>query len=257
MIIQSITRVSKILSLFTFSKPNWGLSEIATAVGLARGTVHNIAQTLVVEGLLDQDPDSRKYSLGARFLTLGTIMAGTLEINQKAGSLASRLSSKTGFICHVGVWNRDAAIVTFKISPNQKKSWARVGPQVPAYCSAIGRSLLVHLDQNDLKSYLNQTKLVSFTSNTITIRDQLEEELEQTRLRGYAVNNQEISLGRGEIAATIFKAGNKLGGAISLSGDSDLIFNNKRLKNLTQELMNVAGEISTYMGYSSAIYDQH
>ncbi len=246
--IQLVERTIKILNLFSYSKPRWGINEITSAMNLAKGTVYNIVHTLAGERMLTQDPETRKYSLGPRIFALGTIMAGTLEINQKAGSPARRLAGKTGLICRVAVWDRDAALVTFDIMSDQVESWARIGPRAVAYCSALGRALLAYLEPVELEEYLDQTKLAAFTPHTITNRDRLIEELKQTKIRGYAMNNQEMSLRRGSIAAPIFKTGGRLYASISLTGNPDRIFGNE-LEGLVTELKYTAAEISQYMGY--------
>ncbi|MCP4296505.1 MAG: IclR family transcriptional regulator [Proteobacteria bacterium] len=246
--IQSVQHTLKILNLFTYAKPRWGINEITTTMNLPKGTVSNIVHTLVEEGMLTQDPETRKYNLGLTILSLGTIMAGTLEINQKAGNPARQLAGKTGLICRVAVWDRNVALVTFDILPDQVLSWAKIGPGVVAYCSSLGRTLLAYLGPDKIENYFCNTNLVSFTPQTITIKEHIIEELEQTRIRGYGKNNQEMSLGRGSIAAPIFNARGEIYASISLTGNVDHVFG-KKAEGLVTDLQNTAAEISQYMGY--------
>ena len=106
-----------ILNLFSYSTPRLGITEIANALGLAKGTVHNIVHTLEESGFLQQDPETRKYFLGNKLFTLGSIMAGTLEINQKASGPTYHLARKTDCVCRLARWDNDAALVTLSALP--------------------------------------------------------------------------------------------------------------------------------------------
>ena len=216
MIIQSIQRALNILTLFSPSRPRWGITEIASAMGLAKGTVHNIVHTLVQGGFLKQDPETRRYTLGYRIFTLGAIMAGTLEINQKAAGLVHQLARRTDLISRIAIWDHDAALVTLNAAPHYADSLSQqIGPRVVAYCSAIGRALLAYLEVDKLTAYLDHVEMVPFTPQTVTDKQSLMEILDQTRSRGYAVNYQELAQGRSSIAATIFQSGGVLAASIS------------------------------------------
>jgi len=247
--IQSIQRALDILSLFSQAQPRLGLSEIAASMGLAKGTAHNIINTLLQGGFLKQDPETRRYLLGHKLFTLGTIMAGTLEINQKGGGLAHQLAGRTGLVCRLAIWDNDAALVTLNAAPHYADSLSQqIGPRVVAYCSAIGRALLAYLKPQDLDAYMNDVELAPFTPRTVTDKSKLREILKQTIDQGYALNHEELIVGQTSIAATIFRSDGMLAAAISLSGSSDKIMGQQK-SNVITDLRRTAIEISRYMGH--------
>ncbi|MFH1982866.1 MAG: IclR family transcriptional regulator [Pseudomonadota bacterium] len=252
MLIQSVDRALGILSLFSHSHPRLGITEMAAAMGLAKGTVHNLVHTLVRSGFLKQDPETRKYNLGHSIFALGTIMSGTLEINQKAESPAHHLAASTGFICRVAIWDGDAALVTLNVTPRHAQMLSRqIGPRVVAYCSAVGRVLLAYLDLESRNSYLESLSPVRFTPYTIVDKKEIERCLERTLLQGFAVNNQELALGYASVAAAIFTGKGRLAAAISLTGSPDAVLGAEH-EDIVHQLRNAAGEISRYMGYFPA-----
>ena len=252
MIIQSVNRALRILSLFSHSQPRWGITEMAAATSLAKGTVHNLVLTLVHGGFLKQDPETRKYTLGHSIFALGTIMSGTLEINQKAESPAHRLATCTGFICRVAIWDRDAALVTLNVTPRHDQMLSRqIGPRVVAYCSALGRMLLAYLDPESQDRYLEDLSPVRFTPHTVVDKKKLKDCMERTILQGFAVNNQELALGYASVAAAIFTGNGRLAAAISLTGSPDAVLGTEH-EDIVHQLRNTAGEISRYMGYFPA-----
>jgi DNA-binding IclR family transcriptional regulator len=256
MIIQSIDRALEILSLFSYAKPRWGITELAAAMSLPKGTIHNIVSTLDSAGFLKKDEETRKYCLGPKLFSLGTIMGGTLEINQRALGPAHNLVDKTGLISRVAIWDHDAALLTLEVVPHNYTALAqRIGPRVAAYCSALGKSLLAFLTDAEIEAYLDRTELTPFTPNTISRREALQEELERTRKQGYAVNNEEIALGRASLAAPVFGSDRRIAGAVSQAGNVNQILGSET-DSLLQTLKATAGEISMALGYYPANPDQ-
>jgi IclR family acetate operon transcriptional repressor len=73
-------------------------------------------------------------------------------------------------------------------------------------------------------------------------------ELEETRQRGYSIDQEETTPGLACIGAPIFGKDGHLEASISLSGDPGR-FRKKQLKGLCEKLIKSAGEISRSMGY--------
>lgn len=248
--IQSIARVSQILSLFSLERPRWKMTEIARVLGLPKTTVSSLLRTMIEEGLLEQDKDTRQYSLGKNLFALGIIASETLEINQKAQKPSYELSSITGLECRVAIWDRDAALVTLDIIPKEAVGLSRrIGPRVVAYCSSIGRALLAFFEEEELAEYLDKTELRAFTPYTIVSKKRLIDELRKTRLRRYAINNQELSIGRSSVAAPIFKGDGNAFAAISLTGAPERVLG-EEAGSLVRYLLNAASDISRQMGYN-------
>ena len=256
MIIQSVDRALDILSLFSYARPRWGITEIALAMNLPKGTIHNIVTTLASGGFLKKDVETRKYCLGPKLFSLGTIMGGTLEINQKASGPAHSLAERSGLVCRLAIWDHDAALLTMEVTPHDYKALAqRIGPRVAAYCSALGKSLLAYLNSSEIKTYMDRTEFTPFTPKTIASKEDLLEELERTRKRGYAINNEEIALGRASLAAPVFGRDQRIAGAISQAGNVDQILGSG-MDSLVQTLKATAGEVSMALGYYPANPDQ-
>jgi DNA-binding IclR family transcriptional regulator len=253
MIIQSVNRAADILSLFSSSQTFLGITEIASALKLNKGTVWGLVNTLEQCRFLQQDPDTRKYSVGPKIFELSTVYLSHVEINSKASRPLHRLASRTGLNGRVGIWESDAALITLLALPRSEDSLShQIGPRVPAYCSGIGKALLAHLETRELEDYLRRVTLVRHTQGTITARDKLCEDLEDTRERGYSIGRAEMIPGVAALGAPIFDRKHRLAGAISIS-QSPAVVLGRRLKSLAAELLDTAFQISREMGcYQSA-----
>ncbi len=249
MTIQSVKRALDILSLFSPSRPSLGLAEVSRLVGLPKPTVHGLIQTLLEEGYLSQDVQTRQYSVGLRIVEMGSIFSGSLKINQVAGDLARRMAVSSGQHVRIAIWDNDTMLVTYNAFPSiDYLTFQQVGPRVPAYCTAIGKAALSTLDEAEFAAYLERTPLQRYTASTITDMKVLEECLGKAVADGYATENQEFLLGMSCVAVPIYDVTRKAIGAISLSGTSDILEKN-RLGELVPILAQTGREISRRMGF--------
>jgi len=63
------------------------------------------------------------------------------------------------------------------------------------YSTALGRAIVSYLDEDDQRSLIKQTKLQPLTPHTVGTKQELLEQLEQTRARGYAIDEEENEIG--------------------------------------------------------------
>ena len=249
MSIQSVDRALQILALFSHRCPVLGVTEISRALELSKGTVHGLIRTLLKQGFLQQDLPSRKYRLGLKIYELGIILAGTLEINQKAAGLINQLAKTTQRIVRVAIWDGDSMVITSDAHPRPRAVLPhQFGPRVHAYCSAIGKAVLAFLEEELVELYLQRTELTPFTDATITDAEMLRADLVATRKRGYALDRQEAVQGLVCVGAPVFHRDGKVAGSISLSGAAQRMDDDK-IAELSEELLKTTGEVSRYMGY--------
>ena len=246
--IQSVNRALNLLFLFSHESPRLGITEISKSLGLPKPTVHALARTLLRRGMLDQDPETRKYKLGSRVYELGIVLAGTLEINQKGAGLAYQLANETEMISRIAIWGLDSALITVNIEPHSHVYFLhQIGPRLPAYCSSLGKALLAFSEPEILDGYLERVHMKPLTENTITEKKRFLDEMEEIRQRGFSMDREENLLGMACIGAPIFGWGGRLEAAISISGDAKDIY--MRMETLLSELLKTGKEISRAMGF--------
>lgn len=240
------------LLLFKRNRPTLGITEISQDLGLAKGTVHGLVRTLAKAGFLQQDPESRKYRLGLKIYELGMILAGTLEITDKAAEATSQLAKKTGLVAKVAIWDGSSALLVLHIDPRAHSLFNRqIGPSIPGYCSALGKAILAHMKSEDIEAYLDRTELVPYTVTTIADRKTLMADLEEIRQKGYSIDREETVLGFECIGAPIAGRTGKVEAAISLSGSTEQLFPEQTEKReaIIKQLLIAAGQISLALGY--------
>lgn len=249
MIIQSIDRASQILGLFSLNRSMIGVTEIARSLNLNKSTVQGLVRALVYIGFLQRNPDTRKYQLGPRIYELGIILAGSLEINQKASQPADRLAKRIELLVRIAILDGDSALITLDAYPrSQPFIFRQFGLRAPLYCTAVGKALLAYLDRETVDEYVKRTELFAYTPTTLTNKKDLMKELELTKKRGYSVNREEHFLSRVAIGAPIFGREGRLAGSMCISGPPERILGEDHEK-LVQEVKNTSLEITRHMGH--------
>lgn len=248
--IQSVQRVAQILRLFSHNRTHLGITEISKELKLPKGTVQGIVQTMHQEGLLSKDEATRKYKIGIKIYELGIIFSGGLEINNKGIDSAHQLAKETEKLVRLAILDGNSALVTLDVYPRMVPFFSRqVGPRIPLYCTAIGRSLLAFLKKEEVQAYMKQETFIQYTRNTKTRNKDLLDELNLVRKKGYAINIAENVPGRAAIAAPIFNREGKPVAALSLVMSPIDISNEEDEKILSQKVIRAAFEISQKMTY--------
>ncbi|MFC5746533.1 IclR family transcriptional regulator [Actinomadura rugatobispora] len=226
--VQSIERAAAILRLLANSSGRLGVGELASSLGLARGTVHGILRTLVRVGFVEQDEASGKYQLGAALLHLGTSYLDVNELRSRAINWADALAARSGEAVRIGsLLDGKVLVVHHVFRPDDSLQAMDIGSLLPLHASALGKALLAH-DVNAAAS-IRGTELESFCRRTITDHRSLARSLTRVREQGWASEIEEFALGEAAIAAPIRGYGGLVVGSIGVSGAVERICDARRL----------------------------
>lgn len=205
---QSLERGLLILSSFSENRPVLGISDLGRAVGLNRSTTYRYVATLAKLGYLQQDPDSRKYSLGPRVVDLGFAAINSMEITRVAGPFLQALSDETGYTVSMAVLDGPDIVYVDRRRSGRAGTFAmglhlHVGSRLPAYCTSMGKVLLAHQEPAVLRDLVDRTDLARRGPKTITAREQLMMALNRVRRTGFALNDEELAPGLRSLSAPV------------------------------------------------------
>lgn len=172
------------------------LPDIAEQLSLPRQTIHRVVKQLEEIGLVMRDPKRERYSVGQRLNQLALAAISNSQQIKASHAVLQNLVDEVGETCNVGMLDGHQVIYIDRVECDWPlRVQLKAGSRVPVYCTAIGKLLLANLDSESRKHLLSVCKLKRFTENTITQPDELEANLEEIRLLGYSINNQEDSVG--------------------------------------------------------------
>jgi DNA-binding IclR family transcriptional regulator len=192
-------------------------SEIAAALALPKSSAHSLLRTMTARGYLAVDPE-RRYSLGGRIWELAQAVPRVEDLRALMKPLMDEVVRRTGETVQLATLDGISAVyLALSESPHPVKLTSRAGVRLPAHTSAIGKALLAELGPEEAAARLDGPDLCQLTDNTIAAVPKLLAELERTRARGYAVDNEEFAIGLRCIAVPIRDRDGSPVAAISVS----------------------------------------
>lgn len=195
------------------------VSALARAVEVPIATAHRQVRTLVAEGLLAPIGGGR-HAVGPGLLNLLSRFDRRQIVANVAAPVLYQLAARLGCVVQLGTLEND--MVTYRIKTGQGAGdlFTRVGMQLEAYCSGIGKTLLANLPRNELDAYLAGGPFVALTAKTITDPGALRRELEAVRDRGFGTDRGEVAEGLSCVAVPLRDGDGRVIAAISASQSS-------------------------------------
>jgi DNA-binding IclR family transcriptional regulator len=249
--VQSVERAIAILRSFSTERPERGVGELAQELGLHKSTVSRLMRTLERGGLLARNPETRRYSLGLYLIGLASQVVSHLDVREVARPHLRQLADDCRETVDLVVL-QGGQVVNLEqyVSPSRQiKHIGRVGRRMSAHCTAAGKVMLAHLAASRLDEVLD-VNLPRFTSNTVTDRDKLRQQLVEVREQGFAVAQEELEEGLNAVAAPIYSHTGFVVAAISVAGPAYRV-PQEVFPRLAGRVVDVADQISQQLGYVS------
>jgi DNA-binding IclR family transcriptional regulator len=246
--IQSVERAAAILKALGSGTPRLGVTEIADRVGLAKPTVYGLLRTLVQHDLVEQDPISGKYSLGPGVLQLGNAYLDGSELRARSLLWAEALAQRANEAVWVATLSGTQVIVLHHVfRPDNTVQILEVGAAIPWHACALGHAIVAYLPAEDAAQVMTGP-LVSLTGRTKRTRAALGQALAQVRRRGYAVEDQEATVGDAGLAAPIVSREGAVAGAIGLVGPAERLLAPLAREELARAVVESARSVSRDLG---------
>jgi IclR family transcriptional regulator, KDG regulon repressor len=247
-LIQSIHRAADILSVFVSENEPQGLADFTGRLKLPKTTIQGIVQTLFHLNLLERDPRSQKYRLGPLLFQLGMKYATNMDLVNIARGWTERLCFQFMQPVNVGMMVGDRVVVVLRVEPeNRFMVFPQTGSVIPAHSTAIGKTLLAYMEEEQRARILDSAPLVALTVNTILDRERLLEELREIREAGIAFDREENFIGLSGIGAPVFNYTGQATAAFVVTGDT------ARIEAQRQEIIDAvrytAVTMSSQLGY--------
>ena len=217
--IKSLLKALALLDEVAIAEKPPRIAEVALAVGISRPTAYRIAQTLIAEGYLVQDPNSGRLSIGYSVLRQSASLLDGSRVRIEALPHLQHLARVSGERTNLGVLHKNKVLYLAGVEkPTLPTIYSRFGKFAPAHCCSLGKAILAHLPERQVHELIRAEPLRAQTPNSITSAARFFEELETIRKRGYATDNEEHMAQSFCVAATIFDGQNRAVGAIGISG---------------------------------------
>ena len=74
MTLKTLDNSLEVLKYFNKENPTWGVRELAKEMDISHSIIYRILATFEKQGFLIQNPETKKYELGLRFLEYGQMV---------------------------------------------------------------------------------------------------------------------------------------------------------------------------------------
>lgn len=247
--VQSVERVITLLGALGQAGRPLNISQLSAAAALPRPTVHRLIQTLTAQGMTAHAEGG--YVIGPRILWLAGRRLEQVELRAVGRAALVDLRDRTGETVHLAVLEQGQVVYIDKSEPSGPMRMASaIGKIMPAHCTALGKAMLAHLSAEEAARVVETWGLPARTANTITDRPSLAAELTAVRARGYAVDNVENEEGVRCVGAAVFDHRGLVAGAVSLSGPTQSVTQDRVRRVLGPEVMRAAAQISQALGWT-------
>lgn len=251
---QSVTRALDILSCFTDEQPEVRVVDVANKLNLTQSNVSRLLVTMESLHYVEKDELSGFYRLGPQIISLGGIALNNYDIRKQALPELYALENKLGLGANLAVFSRNRMFYLAHVDSHKSpRMYTMNGRSLPLHCTGIGKVLLAHLDPQHRDEFVQVERLHQYTAHTICDAALLQDELELIRQQGYAMEIEELALGRACIAAPVRDRKGQVIAGMSISGSLSDLNIKARESELSSIIIEVADRVSVKMGHISGV----
>lgn len=189
--VPALEKCFSLLDLLSKSDHNFGISEIANALGYHKGTVYNMAYTLTELGILEQTPEN-KFRLGTRLFALGKAAGNSSELIRTVHPYLEEIHQELNLSAYLGVLIRDRVVTVDKVdSPIHLKVSSEIGMATHILAGAVGKIILSKMSDPEIEDILSRHELKQYTPYSVLDKEDLLQQIKKAREDGYAYSDQE------------------------------------------------------------------
>jgi IclR family transcriptional regulator, KDG regulon repressor len=219
--VDAAAKALDLLNTFSFSERRLSLSALAARTGIPRATAFRLLSTLESSGFVTKAVG--EYQLGLKCFVLGNIVAADLNLKEVAYPHLVALRDATRETTQIAILDHWQVVYLERVPSPQPVGFmrARVGAILPAYCTALGKTLLAFEPEADVSAWMSTQTFKVLTPHTITSARRLMKQLRMIRERGYGLDEQEREVGVRCVAAPVRDHEGRVVAAISAAGPAE------------------------------------
>jgi IclR family acetate operon transcriptional repressor len=232
------------------------LNDFSDGTGLPKSTLVRLLSVLSEMEYVVRVDERPSFRLGHKVQRLASAYVSSLDLTVVAEAYLKPVALQTGQTANLGVLDGNQVLHICVAEPDRPLRFTTaLGARDQLYCTGLGKLLLSELPVDQWASCLPAEPYISFTDNTMTSLEELRRDLRRTSRRGFALDDNERSIGLRCVAVGI-RIGGECLAAVSVSGPSGE-FTPARQQKYVAELVQVAGELANDPDYDAALRIVH
>ncbi|MDQ0823130.1 DNA-binding IclR family transcriptional regulator [Arthrobacter sp. V4I6] len=223
-------------------------SEVVSATGFPKATVHRIISTLVERQFVTVDPHGN-FLPGPSILAMAGKALERIDISSIAQPFVDALVEAIHCTVHMGAISGDSVVYIMRRDSDKPYTMpSRVGHSVPLHTTGIGKAILATYDDEKVDQIMRRAGMPRLTDATIISLDEFKMELQDVRRRGIARDREENVPGIACIAAPVHDHTGVVRYGLSIS-TLTIEHSEEQIEAMADDLLTAAAAISNALGY--------
>ncbi|HEX2176198.1 MAG TPA: IclR family transcriptional regulator [Nocardioidaceae bacterium] len=225
------TRTLRILRFLAAQPQPVAAEHIASAVGLPRASTYRLLTAMADEGFVVHLADEQTFGLGPAAFEVGAGYVRQAPLERLSRLPLARLVDRVGESAHLAVLHgRDVLYVIEERAPGRPPLVTDVGVRLPSQLTASGRAILAALPAAQVRAlfpgraafgdHAGPATAAGRASVRPTTPAALRVLLSETRQRGYAVEDGEVTPGFASVASAVLDHNGYPTAAVAVTFDS-------------------------------------
>ncbi|HEU5038772.1 MAG TPA: IclR family transcriptional regulator [Nocardioides sp.] len=203
--VPAATRALRVLRFLAGQPDPVPLDRIMRACELPRSTTYHLLHAMEEEGFVVHLADEHRFGLGPAAFELGSGYARQEPLQRIARRPLADLVDRTAQSAHLAILHgREVLYVIEERAPGRPPLVTDVGVRLPAHLTASGRAILARLPASQVRAlYPSAVHFVDRHGRGPATPSALRTLLSDTRQRGYAVEDGEVTPGLASVAVAV------------------------------------------------------
>lgn len=246
--VPAATRTLRVLRFLATQPDPVSLDRIARHCELPRSTAYHLLNAMIAEGFVTHLSDEHRYGLGVAAFEVGSGYTRQAPLQRITRRPLAVLVDRTRQNAHLAVLHgRDVLYVVEERAPGRPPLVTDVGVRLPAQLTASGRAILAALPAAQVRAlFPDRSAFVDRHGRGPTKLSELRGVLSETRQRGYATENGEVTPGFASVAAAVLDHNDHPVAGLAVTYPIDDVAD---LEALISGVRRTAASISTRLGH--------
>lgn len=249
---QGLDRALELMEMLAKTGVAMNVADISKTLGITRATTSAMVQSLLQRNFIEKDPETGKYSIGYKQYEMALAYRHKYPFLYAAEEHISTMAEKLKIKINVSVLKPPGVAVLLLSKDISLLPKMILGYVMPGHASASGKLLMAHTPHELIEQWLDDTKLIAYTPNTIVDKNVLFEQLDQIKAQGISYEHEELMLQRCCVAVPIRNISGQVIASVSFSVSKELMEANMSL--LSENVSLLGKSISSTLGYNPIMF---
>ncbi|MCP1199585.1 IclR family transcriptional regulator C-terminal domain-containing protein [Notoacmeibacter sp. MSK16QG-6] len=239
-----LTKALDIVELISDTDNRLKFKDIAERTGHSKSTLYRILSALSARGMIDIDQRDQSYVLGPKFTEMAGSINSSSDLIAVSAAPLKGLADQHGENVNLSILLGTAQVTISRWQGRLSQPFhSPIGERKPLYATGLGKCLLAFLPEQEREALMSRMRLTAYTPYTITDLESLRADIEMTRARGFAIDDNEIIEGVVCVSTPILSAENRPLASVSITVPAHRMNEERRL-----ELASVLQMTSRHIG---------